>query len=183
MPQQKTRYDRLLDRIKNNPIAAMLLIVGTIIIAIAAVTDSVNKISQYFDIGKSSTVPNIDGKWTTDIIQYDVLGHDMDFKYILKLSQVGDDISGKLSKQYLDLAITRDDSWAVLGGELKGNLISFYIKGQYYRSHSDSIKGIWHERAEYRVKYNGNISGDKIDFYSQDDRGYMPERFTFIKEE
>jgi len=158
----------------------MLLITGTIIIAIAAVTDSVNKISQFIDIGKSSTVSNINGKWATDIIQYDVLGNDMDFKYILELSQIGDNISGELSKQYL--LLKRVDSWAILGGELKGNLISFYIKDQYDRSHSDSIKGIWQERAEYRVKYNGTISGDKIDFVSQDDREYMPERFTFIRE-
>ncbi len=180
MPQQKTIYDRLLDRIKNNPIAVILLIAGTIIISIATVTDSVNKISQFFDIGKSSTIPNINGKWTTDIIQYDVLGNNMDFKYILELSQVGDNISGKLSKQYL--AWKGDDSWAILGGELKSNLISFYIKDRYYRAHSNSIKGLWQERAEYKIKYNGTISEDKIDFVSQDDRGYMPERYTFIRE-
>ena len=180
MPQQKTIYDRLIDRIKNNPIAVILLIAGTIIITIATVTDSVNKISQFFDIGKSSTVLNINGKWTTDIIQYDVSGNDMDFRYILELSQVGNNISGVLSKQYL--ARKGDDSWAILGGELKGNLISFYIKDQYYRSHSDSIKGIWQERAEYRIKYSGTISGNKIDFVSQDDRGYMPKRLTFIRE-
>ena len=98
----------------------------------------------------------------------------------MELSQVGDNISGELSKLYL--VWKREDSWAILDGELKGNLISFYIKDQYYRSHSDSIKGIWQERAEYRVRYNGTISGDKIDFVSQDDRGYMPERFTFIRE-
>jgi len=158
----------------------MLLIAGTIIIAIATVTDSLNKILQFFDIGESSSVPNINGKWATDIIQYEVLGNDMDFKYILELSKVGDNISGELSKQYL--AQERDDSWAILGGKLKGNSISFYIKDQHYRSHSDSIKGIWQERVEYRVKYNGTISGDKIDFVSQDDRGYMPERFVFIRE-
>ena len=180
MPQQKTKYDRLIDRIKNNPITVMLLIAGTIIIAIAAVTDSVNKISQFFNIGTSSSVPNIDGKWTTDIIQYDVLENDMDFKYILELSQVGDNIYGELSKQYLSLE--KVDSWAILGGKLKGNLISFYIKNQYYRSHSDTIKGIWQERAEYRIIYNGNISGDKINFVSQDDRGYKPEKFTFALE-
>ena len=44
MDQQKTLFDSLLSRIKNTPVVAALLVIGTIVIGLAAFTDAAQKL-------------------------------------------------------------------------------------------------------------------------------------------
>ena len=181
MQQQKTRYDKLLDRIKNNPIAAVLLITSSAIIGIGAVLFTIVRIVEFFgsDIGTSR--PEISGRWESNIVQYEVAGTDADYKFVFNFTQTGDSVSGKVQREYLTLE--RDDSWTVLGGILEDKTITFYTKDTYENIQRDSIRGLWTERTEYRANYKGVINGDEIQFSSEDDRGYGPIEFIATRKD
>ena len=49
MPETKTQFDRLVDKIKNRPKLAILLVFGFVVIAIASFTESVDKIFSLYE--------------------------------------------------------------------------------------------------------------------------------------
>lgn len=181
MNQKQTQYDKLIERIKNNPVTVTLLIVGTIVIGIGSFIGAINKIAHLrIKTDKVEELQiNINGKWVSEIKPHYYVGIKNYYRYILEMTQIGDSFTGIILKKFDD--IPRVEEKSILGGTITGNVIKFYTKGEYYKTTSGTT-GIGFKKAEYTVKYNGQMVGDEILFVGQDDRGYSPVHFTLSKE-
>jgi hypothetical protein len=124
MDQQQTRFDKLLARIKNNPVIASLLVVGTIVIAASTFTDSAQKILGLF---VKEETPDIAGKWRTQALTNP---YDESEQYVLLFDflQRGDALSGTVTE--MDVDGTNAFARSIMEGKIKGNLISFYTTGE-----------------------------------------------------
>ena len=72
MAQEKTRYDRIIDKVKNNKITSLLIVAGTIIISISVFTDALQNIVDFFSNDEKSIMLKFDGTWVSDIMEGDV---------------------------------------------------------------------------------------------------------------
>lgn len=64
MNEPKTRFDRFNLRIKNNPIVASLIILGTIVIALSTFT---NAAKNLWDLVITEPRPDINGEWKAEV--------------------------------------------------------------------------------------------------------------------
>jgi len=181
MTEKKTRYDILLDRIKNNPVTVTLLIIGTVIISIGAVVSAIVKISdlQIYAPVRENLELDISGRWVSEIKPHYYLGIKNYYKYILEIKQIGDSFTGILIKKFDD--ISRVEKNSIIRGTIQDNTLKFYTKGEYYKTTSDTT-ALGFKKAEYMVNYHGKMVGDEIHFVGQDDRGYSPVDFSLIEE-
>ena len=122
MSQRKTLFDKFLSRIKNNPVVAALLVVGTIVIAAATFTDAAQKILGFFVREETHDVA---GKWQTAVLTNAYVGGDR-FILLFEFMQQGDTLSGTITDTDEDgnNPLTR----TIMDGTIKGNLVSFYTQ-------------------------------------------------------
>lgn len=175
MNQKKTQYDRLLERIKNNPVTVPLLIVGTIVIGIGTFISAINKITQFeIKTHEVEELPlNINGRWVSGIKPYYVQGFKHEYRYFTEITRIGDSITGVLLKEFID--ISRIEEKSILDGKVQENNIKFHTKGEYFDKTN--------KRTAYVVRYVGEVVGEKINFVEQDDRGYSPVYFSLSRKE
>jgi hypothetical protein len=67
MNKAKTRVDRLIVLIKNNPIAAFRIVLGTIVIALSTFTDAARNL---LGLVIEETRPAINGEWKALVISF-----------------------------------------------------------------------------------------------------------------
>ncbi len=190
MGKEKTRYDRIIDRIKNNKITALLIAVGTIIIAVSVFTNAVQTIWLLIKKDEKPTILKVDGTWVSKIMEGDLVewGPVRDrvdpysYRYVFELESVGEDLFGEVSYLRGELGkIPKENkkSWAILDGKIAGGRVSFSTKNIGYKVQYDpSRTEAWNEPYEYLITYNGTIVNDKIRFIRQDQRGLLPEIFN-----
>src|SRR5437879_650740 len=94
--ERKTMFDKLLARLKNNPVVASILVVGTVIIAVSTFTDAAHKIVALV-ITKETTIAekttDVAGKWRTEVLTnpYDETER---YTLLFDFVQQGDTLSG-----------------------------------------------------------------------------------------
>lgn len=68
MKEQKTRFDKIIARIKNNRVLAVVIVLGTIIIAVSAFTDAAQNLWSVITKEKELTPMDISGEWVTGVL-------------------------------------------------------------------------------------------------------------------
>jgi hypothetical protein len=167
MSQKKTLFDKFLSRIKNNPVAATILVIGTIVIATSTFTDAAQKILAFF-VGEETH--NVAGKWQTLVVTNVYVESDR-FKLLFEFIQQGDTLSGTLTD--MDAEGSKPFTQNIADGKIKGNRVSFYTQTEV-----DSGKG----NQPMKEAYSGilNKNKDAIAFTRLDDlpTGGVPETFV-----
>ncbi len=169
MNKQKTQFDSILSRIKNNPVLATILVLGTIVIALSTFT---NAAKNLLSLITNRSIPNVTGKWSTQILSNQFDDKDK-FKLIFEFELQGGTVFGKIQK------ISTENRYNVAKGirdaKITGNVISFYTQ-------EESLAG--NKPVHFKDFYRGEVSSKEIHFVLQSDRpwDFTPQNFVALKE-
>ena len=158
MNEPKTRFDRFNLWIKNNPIVASLIILGTIVIALSTFT---NAVKNLWVLVPTETRPDINGEWKAEVT-YD--WENAKYSETFTFSGDGEEVYGAAS--YLGY------KRGIHEGKAKKDKIEFITK-------TTVVLGDSREEAVHR--YQGNVLRDEIKFVMQTAGGfsdYLPIEFT-----
>lgn len=171
MAEPRTRFDKIVIRLKNNPILALVIVLGTIIISIATFTDAVK--SLFSLIIREPAPIDISGQWVTDVLTNRFDENDT-YRLFFNFKAEEHLLSGTMRK-----VAKRSDGYdirkGIMDGKIKGDKISFYIQKAYIEEslqESPTTKTV-----QFKVFYHGTVSDDEIHFMRQDERGHPPEKF------
>jgi hypothetical protein len=169
MNPKKTRFEIFNSRVKNNPIVAVLIIFGTIVIAVSTFT---NAAKNLLGLLSKPEIIHIHNKWVTQELTNPFNKKDK-FRLHFDLEMKGDVLLGVIRKT--STADWYDITLGIMGGTIKGNTISFYTTER-------SLFG--KETITYKNLYHGSVSKDEIQFVLQSDRpwGYPPQNFIAKQE-
>jgi len=159
MNEPKTRIDRFALRVKNNPVVATLVIVGSLIIALSTFTDAAKNL---LDLMVSDTRPDINGSWEAEVT-YDW----KNAKYAETFTIRGD------GEELYGTATFLGTKKGILEGAINKDRLQFITKSQEMLESEESSISIH--------RYRGKYSGDQIKFVMQTEGGYsehVPIEFT-----
>lgn len=160
MNEQKTRIDNFYSRIKNNPVIASLIVIGSIIIALSTFT---NAAKDLLGLIKPITRANINGEWIAEV-PYD--WNNKTFNEIFTFKGEGEELYGTAS------LFRRKRS--IVEGTIKKDKIEFVTQTQEFLDDANNPKEVTHH-------YRGIISGDQIKLVLTREGGYTahnPIEFT-----
>lgn len=160
MDDRKTRMDRINTRIRNNPVMAVLIIFGTIVIALSTFTDAAKNLAG---IVKSETRANINGDWTAEVT-YD--WSNKTFNELFTFKGEGKELLGTAS-------IFRRRG-GIVEGTIKKGKIEFVTHTKEILDDENNPKEVTHH-------FRGTFSNDQITFVLQSEGGYSthtPIEFT-----
>lgn len=163
MADSKTRLDRFNARIKNNPIIASLILLGTLIIALSTLTNATKNI---LGLVMTQQRPDINGEWTAEVT-YD--WNKTATTETLTFGGDGTDVHGTVSFQGSRKAIHE--------ATLSNDKLQFITKTQ-------EISGDWNNAKTVTQRYRGKLLGDEIEFVLQIEGGsseHAPIEFTARK--
>lgn len=159
MNEQKTRFDRLNARVKNNPILATLIVLGTIIIALSTFTDATKNL---LSLANQETRPNVNGEWKGEVT------YDWDsskFTEVFTFDGTGEKLYGTAS--------LLETKRSILEGSVGKGRIEFIVKTQEVLGSQEFKISIYH--------YRGKVLADQILFVMQAIGSYsenVPIEFT-----
>lgn len=144
MSEPKNLIDRFNLRIRNNPVVAVLIVLGTIVIALSSFT---NATKNLLDLVVKDTRPAINGEWRAEV-SYDWpnANHTETFTF----SGEGDAVHGTASF----LGVKR----GVVEGKAQNDRLQFITRTQ--DSSGEGMRESVHH-------YQGNVLGDEIKFIMQ----------------
>jgi len=170
MSEKKTLTDKVMTKLKNNPVIAIIIVFGTIIIVISAFTGAVQNLLGLLPDEPKKPSYNIDGYWVadkTDKTPYTVFN----FKVI------GNQVVGTV-KRPPTFSMSQGIS-GIIDGQVIADSISFrtrheYIKrfGTYNFETGQRSPDIEEELVTH---YKGKIDKDTIRFIIQTDDGFYAE--------
>lgn len=148
MDQSKTQIEKWTSKIKNNPVVAVLLLLGTAVTALASFT---NAAKSLMDLAVKDTRPAINGEWKADVT------YDWNAQYpeTFSFKGEGNEVQGMASF----LKIKR----GILQGKVAKDQLQFITKTQ-------EVSGD-HEPKETVHRYSGKLDGDHITFTMQTEGG------------
>ena len=150
MNEQDNRSDTLLSKIKNNPVLSILIVLGTIIIALSTFTDATRNL---LGLLSNETRPGINGQWTAHVT-YD--WPNSEFTETFDFKGEGSELYGTASF----LGIKR----GILKGNIQEEKFEFTTKTKEVLEGSEPITDIHH--------YRGSLQGNEIHFTMQTQGGY-----------
>jgi len=160
MGKQKTRFDKINSRIRNNPILSVLIIIGTLVIALATFTNAAKDLMGFI---KTETRANINGDWIAEV-PYD--WNNTSYNEIFTFKGEGEELLGTAS-------LFRRKR-GIIEGTIKKDKLEFVTKTREILDDENNPKEVTHH-------YRGTISGDQITFVLQTEGGYtthIPIEFT-----
>ena len=160
MDEPKTRFDRFNLRIKNNPIVASLIILGTIVIALSTFT---NAAKNLWGLLITETRPDINGEWKAEVT-YD--WQNAKYSETFTFSGDGEEVYGAAS--FLGM------KKGILEGKAKKDKLQFITKTQEVLGNRNNPKDVVH-------RYQGKVLRDEIKFVMQTEGGFsghIPIEFT-----
>ena len=143
MSEPKTRFDKFNHRIKNNPILASVILLGTIVIALSTFT---NAAKNLLNLVITETRPDINGEWKADVA-YDWLNDEYTEKF--KFSGEGENVNGTASF----LGLKR----SIIEGTAKKNNLLFLTKSKEYLGDPGNSKSVLR-------RYRGKVLDGEIKF-------------------
>ena len=149
MNESKSRIEQLNSRIKNNPVLATMIVLGSVVIALSSFTNAAKNIWETVRI---ETRPAINGEWESEVT-YDW----ENAKYSEKFKFNGDNEVVKGTASFLGT------DRGILEGKVKNNKLQFILK-------TKEIDGQGTKEAVHL--YQGDIVGDEIKFVMQTDGGF-----------
>ena len=159
MNEAKTKIDRFNQRVRNNPVLATLIIVGTLIIALSTFTDAAKNLLNLITL---DTRPDINKSWEAEVT-YDW----QNAKYVETFTFRGD------GEELYGTASFLGSKKGILEGIIKKDKLLFITKTQEILE-SEEPKTSIH-------RYRGKYLGDQIEFIMQTENGYSehePIEFT-----
>ena len=169
MIQQHMQFDRIMARIKNNPVVAFVIVGGTIVIAIATFTEAARNLLSLVIKEKP---PLIAGRWLTGVLTNPFDGEDT-FRFSFNFEVQGNRVLGT-GRQ------TSTTGWydirdSILDGKIEGKVISFHIQ---------KLMLLGDHEVEYTDFYSGLVSEDGVEFVLHSDRrgGFPPQQFVAKRE-
>lgn len=150
MNETRTQVDRLISKIKNNPILAFLIVLGSIAIALSAFTDAARNLLGLVIEEKR---PAINGEWKAEVT-YD--WKNAKYIEIFTFKGEGEEVYGTASF----LRLRR----GILEGKIKKDTLEFITKTQEVLGPGEPRVAIHH--------YRGRLLGDEINFSMQTEGGY-----------
>jgi len=166
-----SKVDKIVTRIKNNPIVALLITFGIIVIALATFTGALkNLLTTIGELVGPPTPVDISGHWKAKKTEQTKLTY-FHFKV------VDDKLYGTV---WLSPTFTlRHSESGILDGQIIGNRVSFTTKHEYIRQFGrynfETRERIPDVRAELITHYDGEIRGDEIHFRKETGGGYYSE--------
>ena len=157
MEESKTRVDRFNAWIKNNPVMASLVVLGSVVIALSTFTDAAKNL---LDLVTTETRPDINGEWQAEVT-YD--WNNAQYSETFAFKGDGEQMYGTASF----LRVKR----GILEGTAKRDRLQFTTKTQ--TESSTSITEEVH-------RYEGRVLGDEIEFVMQTggSEAHIPIEFT-----
>jgi len=168
---EKTRFDKIFVKIKNNPVLAVIIALGVIVMALSSFTNAARNLLSIFSKEKESA--NITGAWKTQALtnqfntkQKWTFTFEFDAKDTTLLGTVTLTPSGD-NRSYIK---------GIQGGKLEGNNISFYTRQTAW---------LGTEKMVYKDLFYGTIANGEIEFVQNSDRqgGFIPQKFVAKKVE
>jgi len=171
MNQNRTRFDRLISRIKNNPLVAILLVIGAIVVALSTFTDVTRNL---LSLATTPAAVDVTGRWATEELTNPFEERDT-FTLRFDFETFGDTLLGAIRRQSTSSRYGYTSTNGILDGKIENDILSFYTA-------EEALFG--NERYTYRDSYHGSVSGDEIAFIRQSDRrtGFPPQRFVARRE-
>ena len=164
---EKTRFDKIFVTIKNNPALAVIIALGTIVIALSTFTNAARNLLSLISNEKA----NVAGTWKTP-----ELTNQFHKKQKLTFTFEFDAKDTTLLGTVTMTPLWSDRSYkkGILGGKIEGNNISFYTR-------QTSWWGT--EKMVYKDLFYGTVSNGQIEFIQNSDRqgGFVPQKFIAIK--
>ena len=163
MNEPRTRIDRFNLRIKNNPVVASLIVLGTIVIALSTFT---NAAKNLLDLVVKETRPDINGEWKAEVT-YD--WQNAKYAETFTFGGDGDEVHGTASF----LGTKR----GILEGKVRKDKLQFITKIQMVREDWNKPRVVVH-------RYQGNVFREEIKFIMQTEGGFsehIPIEFTAKK--
>lgn len=184
-------FDRLLGRIKDNPVLALILVFGTAVIALSTFTDAARNLMGLFQrettaqrdssgdsrtgdsANGASKKPDIAGKWKSGVLANPFDESDK-YTLLFTFQLQGDNLLGSLT-QTPERNAYHPYTRSIWEASLKGNQLSFYT-----RERSD----VGEKTVDYKDYYYGEVSGDTIQFTLQSDRpwNFPPQKFSATRQ-
>ena len=159
MNEPKTRIDRFNQRVKNNPVLATLIFVGTLIIALSTFTDAAKNLLNLINL---DTRPDINRSWKAEVT-YDW----QNARYVETFTFRGD------GEELYGTASFLGGKKGILEGIIKKDKLFFITKTQEVLGPKEPKISIH--------RYRGKYLGDQIKFIMQTENGYsehIPIEFT-----
>lgn len=159
MNETKTQIDRFNQRVRNNPVLATLIIVGSLIIALSTFTDAAKNLLSLITL---DTRPDINRSWKADVT-YDW----QNARYMETFTFRGD------GEELYGTATFLGTKKGILEGVIKKDKLLFITKTQEVLEDKEPRTSIH--------RYRGKYSGDQIEFIMQTENGYSehePVEFT-----
>lgn len=170
MGGRNTIYDRIFNRILNNPILASLITLCMIVIAIATFTDAVSKLSNVFKQLRPTKAVDISGKWRVEATEDTPLIY-FDFK-VVDNKLVGTVLLP--ASHYMPQGKS-----GIINGKVVRDTVSFTTKHEFVkrvgRFNPVTREVMPNVMAESITDYEGKIKGDEINFERQKKSGYYAE--------
>jgi hypothetical protein len=162
MNEAKTQIDRFNQRVRNNPVLATLIIVGSLIIALSTFTDAAKNLLSLIT---PDTRPDINRSWEAEVT-YD--WQNARYMETFTFRGDGDELYGTAS--FLGT------KKGILEGVIKNDKLLFITKTLEIMESKEPKTSIH--------RYRGKYSGDQIEFIMQTENGYSehePIEFTAKK--
>ena len=150
-PDNRTRVDRFLDRLKNNRVVAVIIVLGIGLGALAGLSDSLKKLS---DVLPSFSSADVSGEWHSAPTQFYPIGAEI---MVLRLKEsVGTQLMGELEFRTPQGQL-RSNSYDVLDGKREGRKVAFAFSSGAVRHASASDKPV-----VLRETVTGELVGDEL---------------------
>ena len=161
---KRTLVDRIFDRLRNNRVAAIVIVVGVSLMALASFTESIKRL--YVSIPRLSKV-DVQGLWESD--QVDLYGAGQQ-TIVLRLKELDDGrLTGSL-RFYSQGGRPVTPDLDLLHGKREADKLAFSFDGGA-RKTNDSGKSY----VPVPESITGKVSGDAINFvYERDDHAAVP---------
>ncbi len=168
---EKTRVDRIFSKIKNNPVLAVIIALGIIVIALSSFTNAAKNLLGLFSNQSTKTPATarvfVTGTWKTPALsnQYN---KKQEFIFTFELDSKGTTLIGTLT--LTPIGDNRSYKRGIRGGKIEGNTISFYTQETGW---------LGKESVSYKDLFNGTVSKDKIEFIQTSERpwDFIPQKF------
>jgi len=170
MAEKKTLFDNAIAKIKNNPLLAVVIVFGTIIITLSTFTNAVQNLLRLLPDKPKPPSIDISGHWVADETDNTPYTN-FNFKV------VGNQLFGTV-KLPASMNMPQGIS-GIIDGKVIGDHVSFTTKHEYIKQfgtynfetkeRSPNIEG------KFVTHYQGSIAGDTIQFMIQTDSGLFSE--------
>lgn len=151
MAETKSRLERISAKIKNNKIVALLIFIGTVVIALSTFTNAARNLMDLLAVDYR---PRVSGEWQA-VVTYDWPNAVYPETFIFR--DDGEAVNGAVS--YLGM------QRGILEGAISGGTLSFTIKTR-------ELDGEFSYEQIHR--YRGNVLADEIHFIMQTEGGSSP---------